>query len=71
VIIIVHYESIDSYGRVKTRSFKSLKGAQKYAHDWIGPCPSLGGYYAVSDDGVGKITVSGDATLAELFPEAV
>jgi hypothetical protein len=66
-LIRVRYESIDSYGRGKTRAFKTLKGAQKYAHAWVGKYPTRGAWYAVSDDGVGKITVTG-ATLSELFP---
>jgi hypothetical protein len=63
--IVVRYRSLDGCG--KRRSFKTLKGAQKFAHYWIGEAPCLGSSYAVSNDGIGKITVSG-CTLAELFP---
>jgi len=64
--IIVRYSSID--GASYTRTYTTLKGARKFAHEWIGAHPEIGTSYAVSFDGVGKITVSG-ATLAELFPE--
>ena len=63
--ITVRYSSIDRYS--KTRKFKTLKGAQKFAHEWVGEHPELGWGYAVSFDGIGKITVEG-VTLAELFP---
>ena len=68
----VIYRSID---RVRiARSFKTLKGAQAFAHKWVGEHPeiatsfSVAASYAVSGDGVGKITVEG-CTLAEIFPE--
>lgn len=64
--IEVTYSSIDGC-RMK-KSFKTLSGAQKFAHEYVGQHPDLGSYYAVSFDGVGKITVSG-TTLAQLFPE--
>ena len=66
-MITLYYESIDSYGKVTKRKFKTLHGAQKAAYQRVGASPTLGSYYAVSDDGVGKITVDG-CTLAELFP---
>lgn len=65
--IKVRYRSIDHF--TKTSTFKTLPGARKFAHKWVGEHPEIGSYYAVSGDGVGKITVEG-ATLAELFPEA-
>lgn len=65
--IRVRYQSIDRFR--KTAKFKTLKGAQRFAHDWVGEHPEIGSHYAVSGDGVGKITVTG-ATLAELFPGA-
>jgi hypothetical protein len=65
--IVVRYRSIDRFS--KTRTFKTLAGAQAYAQRWVGEYPSLGGGYAVSDDGVGKITVTG-ASLRDLFPGA-
>jgi hypothetical protein len=63
--ITVTYSSID--GARKTRRFKSLEGARAFACKWVGEHPEVGTGYAVSADGVGKVTVSG-ATLAELFP---
>ena len=55
--IRVHYSSIDRFS--ESRRFKTLTGAQKYAQKWVGPHPDQGGTYAVSFDGVGKVTVSG------------
>jgi hypothetical protein len=47
----------------------------RWAYQQLGPTPTLGSYYAVSDDGVGKIEVEGtDETTGEpvnirkLFP---
>ena len=65
--ITVRYSSVDGYR--ETETFTSVKDAQAFAHNWIGAHPEIGSSYAVSDDGVGKITVSG-ASLAELFPSA-
>jgi hypothetical protein len=64
-MIRVRYEAIDGYR--KTKMFKLLKNARKYAHERVGEHPSLGSYYAVSDDGVGKITAN--INLRELFPD--
>jgi len=64
--IKVSYRSVDRYS--KTRSFKTLEGAQKFAQEWVGKTPELGTGYAVSGDGIGKVTVDG-ATLTELFPK--
>jgi hypothetical protein len=63
--IKVTYSSIDRVR--KSRTFKTLAGAQNWARYWVGKTPELGSGYAVSFDGVGKITVTG-ATLAEMFP---
>lgn len=64
--ITVAYRACD--GAKKTRRFKTLRGAMKFAHDYIGEAPTIGGTYAVSDDGIGTIYVNG-ATLHELFPK--
>ena len=64
-IITITYSSID--GASKTRKYWSLKGAQKFAQEWIGETPTLGRTYAISDDGVGKIEVEG-VSLQDLFP---
>jgi hypothetical protein len=63
--IRVSYQSIDRFTQTKT--YKTLKGAQRFAQHWVGAHPEIGTGYAVSGDGVGKITVIG-ATLHELFP---
>lgn len=62
--ITVTYQSIDRYR--KRRTFKTLAGARKFAVNWVGENPEMGSTYAVSGDGIGKITVDG-ATLRELF----
>lgn len=67
--IRVHYSAIDGFS--KTRTFKTLKGAQRFAQKYVGKHPEIGTGYAVSGSGVGKVTVSGDATLQALFPEPV
>jgi hypothetical protein len=64
--ISVTYNSLDGYR--KTRVFGSLKGARKFAQDWVGEHPEIGSTYAVSSDGIGKVQVAGDATLNDLFP---
>jgi len=53
-MIIVTYTTIDHVR--KRRKFKTLAGARKFALEWVGPQDVEGGYYAVSDDGVGKVT---------------
>ena len=56
-MITVFYSSIDGYR--EKRSFKTLAGARKYAQHRVGKSPEIGSYYAVSGDGVGKVTVDG------------
>ena len=65
--IKVRYSSIDHFS--KTRRFKTLAGAQKFAQRYVGETPevSLHFGYAVSGDGVGKIEVDG-CTILDLFP---
>ncbi len=65
--IVVRFSSVD--GCHRRRVFRTLAGAQKFAHARVGPHPDIGQMfqYAVSDDGVGKIEVSG-CSLEELFP---
>jgi hypothetical protein len=63
--ITVVYSSVD---RVRNRrKFKTLSGARAFAHKMVGPHPEIGFRYAVSGDGIGKVTVEG-VSLAELFP---
>ena len=66
--ITVRYRSIDHFS--KTAKFKTLEGAQKFAHRYVGKHPeiSYNFFYAVSGDGVGKITCEG-ASIFDLFPE--
>ena len=64
-MILVYYSSIDHYR--KTRKFKTLAGAQRFAQKMIGRTPEMGSFYAVSGDGVGKIEAVG-VSLRELFP---
>lgn len=63
--ITVTYSSIDGC-RMK-RKFKTISGAQAFAHKYVGRYPEQGSTYAVSGDGVGKVTWTG-CTSAELFP---
>lgn len=65
--ITVRYRSIDRFSKAGT--FKTLAGAQRFAHRMVGPHPdiSVNFGYAVSDDGIGKVTVEG-ITLDALFP---
>jgi len=63
--ITVRYSAVDGYSARKR--FASLQEAQKFARKWVGDHPEIGSNYAISDDGVGKVTVSG-TTLTELFP---
>jgi hypothetical protein len=63
--ITVHHEAVD--GAKGFSKFSELKWARREAQKWVGEHPEIGSTYAVSGDGVMKVTVSG-ATLAELFP---
>lgn len=64
-MITITYTSIDRLR--KRRSFKTLAGARRFAHKWIGAHPDIGGSYAVSFDGIGRVTWKG-CSSAELFP---
>ena len=69
--IKVTYRSCDGFS--KSRSFKTLKGAQAFAQHYVGKHPELGSGYAVSSDGIGLVYVSGfvgdyAVRLADLFP---
>lgn len=65
-VITVTYTSID--GAHAAFQSNDIESAREFAQHWIGQYPCLGRSYAVSDDGIGKITVFG-ATLRDLFPE--
>lgn len=64
--IRVAYTAID--GARETRSFKTLKGARAFAVRYVGAHPEFGSHYAVSADGIGKVTVSG-CDLHRLFSD--
>ena len=55
MVIKVRYSSIDHYK--ETKSFSTLSGARRFAQKWVGRNPELGSTYAVSGDGIGKITL--------------
>jgi hypothetical protein len=62
--IRVHYNAIDHFSQ--SRSFKTLAAARRYAQKWVGPHPDTTGWYAVSFDGVGRITAN--VPMTDLFP---
>jgi len=64
-MIKIRYSAVD--GVSKRKSFKTLAGARKYAIAMLGPYPSFGSYYAVSDDGIGKIEVIEGVRMRQLF----
>jgi hypothetical protein len=65
--LTLHYHSIDGFS--ETRKYKTLWRAQLRAHYWVGETPELGSWYAVSFDGVGRISVDG-CTIRDLFPRS-
>jgi len=62
--ITVRYASVDHFSQ--SRSFSTLAAARRYAFKWLGEFPEVGSTYAVSGDGVGRITVSG-VSIQELL----
>lgn len=64
--IRVRVESIDGFR--KSRKFKTLAGAQRFAQKWVGETPDLGSFYVVSYDGVVKVTCDG-CRVVDLFPK--
>lgn len=66
--IKVRYEATDGYK--ETKRFTRLDKAQEYAESMVGERPEISQTfgYAVSQDGIGKVTVSGDAVIEDLFP---
>jgi hypothetical protein len=62
--ITVTYTSIDHF-RAR-RTFKTLKAARAFAVHYLGEHPEIGTHYAVAEDGIGKVTVTG-CTLGQLF----
>lgn len=52
----------------KRRTFKTLAGARRFAHKWVGTHPDISSMgYAVSFDGLGTIWFEG-VSPADLFP---
>ncbi len=66
-MIKLRFETLDGISKRKT--FKTLKGAQKFTWNWVGKDAELGSYYAISADGVVKVRVEGGSgcTLLQLF----
>lgn len=62
--IRVIYDAIDGSSRMKR--FKTVEGARAFATKYVGESPEIGSSYAVSADGIGRITVDG-CNLADLF----
>ena len=65
--IKVSYRAVD--GCRMTRSFATEAGASRWARKMVGDHPEMGSWYAVSGDGVGRVTVEG-STLGAHFPSA-
>ena len=62
--IKMRYSTIDRYS--KSATFKTVEGARKFAKKYLGDYFDIGYSYAVSGDGVGKVTIVSGATWAEL-----
>lgn len=60
----VSYYSID--GVQKHENFHTIEEARAFAQKWVGEHPEIGRGYAISGDGIGKVTVRG-CSLYELF----
>lgn len=65
--IVLRYSAVDGT-RHQPRAFDNLADASSYAVEWVGATPEVGSNYAVSWDGVGKITVGAGCQVADLFP---
>ena len=66
--IKVHVEAVDGFKT--THLCKNLTEARKAAQEHVGATPDIGSGYAVSADGVVKVTADG-ASLRDLFPRNV
>lgn len=62
--ITVSVSTIDGF--YKAKSYKTVKAARKFAVYYVGETPDFGSSYAVSFDGVAKVSVTG-CSLQELF----
>ncbi len=63
-MIVLNFMGVD--GSRWTRRYKTLAGARKRAQYHLGKFPEMGSFYAISGDGVVRVTCSG-TTLNELF----
>ncbi|TRD15772.1 hypothetical protein [Palleronia caenipelagi] len=66
MMMTVIYESVD--GCRREGKFSEIEDARTFAVKWVGHNPDIGGGYAVSADGIGKVTTEG-LTLEELFEQ--
>lgn len=64
--ITVRVSTLDHHS--ESRHFVTIPGARAYAARWVGRSPEMGSTYAVSGDGVARVTVLG-ISLKELFAE--
>ena len=62
--ITVAYLAVD--GAKARQNFDTIEKARSWAIEWVGRHPEVGRHYAVSGDGVGRITCSG-CSIHELF----
>jgi hypothetical protein len=65
-MIKLRFTTLD--GIRKTKKFKTLAGARKAAHDWVGKSAEIGSTYAISGDGVVKVTTEG-CSLFDIWPD--
>jgi len=65
-MITLKYLAVDGFRTEKT--FSSLKEAQEFAVLWAGARCEVGRTYAITYDGVGRLTWTG-VTAEELFPK--
>jgi len=68
-VITLTYQTVDGVDR--TKKYKTLVGAQKFAQEWVGVRPEVfkGSLYAVSADGIGVMYWSG-INPEQLWPSA-
>ncbi len=69
-MIAVHNQASDGWSEI--RFYKTLKGAREYCKKYLGQYFDFGvgftGAYAISGDGINRLTVEG-TTFTDLFPE--
>lgn len=65
--IRLDYVALD--GASKHRTYKTLAGARRFAWRWAGRHPEVGSTYAVTFDGVGKVSWSGTLDGKPVTPE--